>query len=139
MQSKVFQDKLTKEHHRMLKRKAFQVRLLEHWWFIAVAVLAIYIALPISAPILMKVGATGPANGIYKAYSFMCHQFAFRSVFLFGEQTYYPRESTGTSLETFETRAPQSETFINIYKKHREKEFSGEYNPDELNQWSQAL
>lgn len=51
----------------------------------------IYVALPFLAPVLMRSGITGPANVIYKGYSFVCHQFAFRSWFLFGEQVYYPR------------------------------------------------
>ncbi|PWB50856.1 MAG: hypothetical protein C3F13_15200 [Anaerolineales bacterium] len=43
------------------------------------------------APILMKAGATAPANVVYRAYGFVCHQLAFRSFFLFGEQSAYPR------------------------------------------------
>jgi uncharacterized membrane protein len=39
----------------------------------------------------MKVGAPIPAGIIYRGYSFVCHQFAFRSWFLFGEQNAYPR------------------------------------------------
>jgi uncharacterized membrane protein len=51
----------------------------------------VYVGLPFLAPVLMKVGATAPAGIIYRAYSFVCHQFAFRSWFLFGEQVVYPR------------------------------------------------
>jgi uncharacterized membrane protein len=51
----------------------------------------IYIGLPFLAPVLMKVGATAPAGIIYRAYGFVCHQFAFRSWFMFGEQVVYPR------------------------------------------------
>lgn len=45
------------------------------------------------APYLMRAGAEGPANLLYRGYSYMCHQLAFRSVFIFGEQYVYPRES----------------------------------------------
>jgi uncharacterized membrane protein len=51
----------------------------------------IYVGLPFLAPVFMKVGATLPAEIIYRAYSFVCHQFAFRSWFIFGEQIVYPR------------------------------------------------
>jgi uncharacterized membrane protein len=51
----------------------------------------VYVGLPFLAPVLMNVGATVPAEIIYRAYGFVCHQFAFRSWFLFGEQAVYPR------------------------------------------------
>jgi len=57
----------------------------------------IYISIPFIAPVLMKVGADKPAGLIYRAYGFVCHQFAFRSWFLFGEQIAYPRESAGVT------------------------------------------
>ena len=53
--------------------------------------IAVYVLLPFLAPVLMKVGATTPAGWIYKAYSVVCHELAFRSWFLFGEQASYPR------------------------------------------------
>jgi uncharacterized membrane protein len=51
----------------------------------------VYMGIPFLAPVFMKVGATAPADIIYHAYSFVCHQFAFRSEFLFGPQVFYPR------------------------------------------------
>lgn len=71
-------------------------------------ILFLYVGLPVLAPVLMKAGATGPANIIYKMYSPLCHQFGFRSFFLFGEQPYYPLRETGltgaeTGLLDFET------------------------------------
>ena len=53
--------------------------------------IAAYVLLPFLAPVLMKVGATTPAGWIYRAYSVVCHELAFRSWFLFGEQASYPR------------------------------------------------
>lgn len=52
--------------------------------------IVIYLGLAFLAPVLQKVGAKGPANIIYKGYSFVCHQLAYRSWFLFGEQPAYP-------------------------------------------------
>lgn len=54
-----------------------------------------YFGLPILAPVLMKAGARLPANVIYTIYKPLCHQFGFRSFFLFGEQAYYPLEEAG--------------------------------------------
>jgi uncharacterized membrane protein len=56
-----------------------------------------YLGLPIMAPVLMKTGFPGPADLIYRAYSFVCHQLAFRTFFLFGEQAVYPRTAAGVS------------------------------------------
>ncbi len=36
-----------------------------------------------------------PANVIYAIYKPLCHQFGFRSFFLFGEQPYYPLKEAG--------------------------------------------
>jgi uncharacterized membrane protein len=63
-----------------------------------------YFGLPILAPVLMKAGATAPANLIYTVYKPLCHQFGFRSFFLFGEQPYYPLKEAGIpGVITFET------------------------------------
>ena len=51
-----------------------------------------YFGLPILAPVLMKAGAPLPASLIYTIYKPLCHQFGFRSFYLFGEQFYYPLE-----------------------------------------------
>ncbi len=57
----------------------------------------LYVGVPFLAPVLMKVGAPAPAHVIYRAYSYVCHQFAFRSWFLFGEQGAYPRAEAGVA------------------------------------------
>jgi uncharacterized membrane protein len=51
----------------------------------------IYLGIPFLAPVFMIEGVPGPASVIYRAYSYVCHQFAFRSEFLFGPQVFYPR------------------------------------------------
>ena len=56
---------------------------------------SVYLGLSFLAPVLMKVGAEAPANLIYRGYSLVCHQLAYRSVFIFGEQAFYPREAAG--------------------------------------------
>lgn len=63
----------------------------------------IYVGLPLLAPTLMKLGAEGPAQVIYRIYKPLCHQFGFRSFFLFGEQPFYPlAEANLSGYKTFE-------------------------------------
>lgn len=63
----------------------------------------LYFGLAVLAPVLMKAGATLPANVLYSIYKPLCHQFGFRSFFLFGEQAYYPLQEAGIpNVRTFE-------------------------------------
>lgn len=63
----------------------------------------IYVGLPLLAPTLMYLGAEGPAQVIYRVYKPLCHQFGFRSFFLFGEQPFYPlAEANLAGYKTFE-------------------------------------
>lgn len=65
--------------------------------------LALYVGLPFLAPTLMEAGADPLARGIYTMYSPLCHQFGFRSFYLFGEQLYYPLSEAGVQgAKTFE-------------------------------------
>lgn len=73
-----------------------------HWLRVAMLVIGIFAGLPYLTPVLMKAGLTGPAQVLYTFYSPFCHQFAFRSFFLFGEQPTYPRSNTGTDQTPFE-------------------------------------
>jgi uncharacterized membrane protein len=55
------------------------------------------------APVFKKVGWNGPAEVVYKIYSPLCHQWAFRSFFLFGEQPDYPHAAANVpGILTFE-------------------------------------
>jgi len=62
----------------------------KHYLAIFNLFLILYIGTPFLAPIFKKAGWNTPAEVIYKIYSPLCHQWAFRSFFLFGEQAYYP-------------------------------------------------
>jgi uncharacterized membrane protein len=73
-----------------------------HWLALFNTAIAIYVGLPLLAPVLMQTGATAPARLIYLAYSPFCHQMASRSFFIFGEQYAYPRELAGTNLKPIE-------------------------------------
>ena len=63
----------------------------KHWLAVFNVLVALYFALPFLAPTFMHLGMVTPARVIYKAYSMTCHQLAFRSWFLYGEQPAYPR------------------------------------------------
>ncbi len=64
--------------------------LARHYLLLFNLFLALYVGLPFLAPMLKKAGAGWPAEVIYRLYRPLCHQLAFRSWFLFGEQAYYP-------------------------------------------------
>jgi uncharacterized membrane protein len=65
--------------------------------------MALYVGLPFLAPAMMKAGWEIPAKAIYAVYSPLCHQFGFRSFFLFGEQAYYPLPEAGIAgVKTFD-------------------------------------
>lgn len=100
--------KLTRSNRRVLW-------LSTHWLEIALAFLLIYTGLSLTPPFLMKAGLTGPANVIYTIYKPMCHQFAFRSLFLFGDHMTYPREAAGLDRDTsFEAYAVRDSHFADL-------------------------
>jgi uncharacterized membrane protein len=74
-----------------------------HYLAVLNLIMLLYVGLPFLAPILMKTGSVAPARIIYTMYSPLCHQFGFRSFFLFGEQPYYPLKEAGVHALDFET------------------------------------
>lgn len=85
-----------------------------HWLAVFNIVIAIYVGLPLLAPTLMQLGATGPARIIYLVYSPMCHQMASRSFFLYGDQYAYPRDIAGAGLAPFEAYMSEITEFSGI-------------------------
>ena len=61
-----------------------------HWLALVNAGVGLFLGLPLLAPLLMAAGLTTPAGWIYAAYHLVCHQWAFRSFFLFGQHAVYP-------------------------------------------------
>lgn len=91
------------------EKKSFALRanfavlgLTRNWLRIMLIFLTIYVTLPIAAPVLMRMGLTAPAHIIYTIYTPFCHQFGFRSFYLFGEQAVYPRAYAETGLKSYE-------------------------------------
>ena len=77
--------------------------LARHYLALLNLIIFIYVGLPFLAPVLEKAQAPAVARVIYRIYSPLCHQFGFRSFFLFGEQPYYPLQEAGlTGVKTFE-------------------------------------
>ena len=74
------------------------VVLAHHWLLYANLFLFVFSALPFLAPVLLHYGYETPARLIYTAYSFTCHQLAFRTWFLFGAQPSYTVEQLQRSL-----------------------------------------
>jgi uncharacterized membrane protein len=66
-----------------------------HYMTVFNLIFLLYVGLPFMAPVFMKIGLQAPARIIYAVYSPLCHQLAFRSWFLFGEQPAYPRDLAG--------------------------------------------
>jgi uncharacterized membrane protein len=104
-------DRLGREDHHDRLRRGQSISgadRIMHWMsrhYLAVlnAFILLYVGLPFLAPTLMKVGAPIPAKVLYTLYKPLCHQFGFRSFFLFGEQAYYPLEEAGLSgVKSFE-------------------------------------
>jgi uncharacterized membrane protein len=61
----------------------------QHWLLLFLFLYGIFNLLPFAAPVLMKLGWTAAGNLIYDGYSFLCHQMAQRSFFLFGDKLMY--------------------------------------------------
>ena len=73
-----------------------------HWLAIFNLIVLFYIVVPFSAPYFLRAGMTTPARIIYRVYGPLCHQLAFRSWFLLGEQPVYPLEQAGLELTSYE-------------------------------------
>jgi uncharacterized membrane protein len=66
--------------------------LARHWLGELNGAVAVFIGGAIVAPLLGTLGWAAPAQALYAAYHLTCHQWAFRSFFLFGAQPVYARE-----------------------------------------------
>jgi len=87
--------RLVQQGQSWTKADGFAYWLSNHYLAIFNLFVLVYLGLPILAPALMKVGWQTPAALIYRVYGTMCHQWAFRTFFLFGEQPDYPRAAAG--------------------------------------------
>jgi uncharacterized membrane protein len=102
------------ELRKAMRTNRLVLRLSRHWLTLVLAFLLVYTGLSLTAPVLMEAGYEGAARVIYTIYGPMCHQFAFRSWFLFGDQVTYPRAVSGSGLTSFEVYAAQDPHFEGI-------------------------
>ena len=109
-----------------IRLNQWTLSLSRHWLRWLLLLIGLYVGLPFVAPTLMHFGLTGPARLLYTAYSPMCHQFAFRSWFLYGEQPAYPRaEANVPGLQPFDAFSAD----VNV----------GLAQPVDLSQWTAQL
>jgi len=87
----------------------FSYWLARHYMAVFNLLVFAYLGLSFLAPVLMKIGAQAPANLIYRGFNLVCHQLAFRSFYLFGEQFYYPRAAAGVE----GVKTPEQATGLN--------------------------
>lgn len=62
-----------------------------HWLLVANLALALFVGLPLLAPVLMHAGYEGLGRGIHALFFITCHQLPERSYFLFGPSVIYTR------------------------------------------------
>jgi uncharacterized membrane protein len=69
-----------------------QLGLASHWLALTNCGLVLILALPILAPVLVAIGQPQLAAPIYWIYRLVCHEWPFRSFFLFGQEPTYSIE-----------------------------------------------
>jgi uncharacterized membrane protein len=72
-----------------------RLRKLTTFYNIYLGLITTLAALPVLAPILLKLGLIFPAKIIYFVYSFFCHQFATRSIHIYDLQYAWCARDTG--------------------------------------------
>jgi uncharacterized membrane protein len=99
---KAFKEDDTGQYQKQVARRAkatgadrFTYWLGDHYMILFNLLAFLFVGISFLAPVMMQAGLEAPAKILYTAYRPMCHQFAFRSWFLFGDQPYYPRELAG--------------------------------------------
>lgn len=85
-------DRFTK-HPKIAGSDRFSFWFSKHYMLLFNLAVLVYVGFAFLAPVLMKIGSIDVAKTIYTIYKPLCHQLAFRSFFIFGDQAVYPRES----------------------------------------------
>jgi uncharacterized membrane protein len=77
-------------------------RALRHWLVALNLAIGLFLAGALAAPVLARVGWLAAAEALYAAYHLTCHQWAFRSFFLFGQQPVYAQQTlTAQGIDPF--------------------------------------
>jgi uncharacterized membrane protein len=75
-----------------------------HWLLTLNVAFGVFLAGAFAAPILAALGFSTASDALYAAYHFACHQWAFRSFFVFGQQPlslYDPQQLTDLGVDPF--------------------------------------
>lgn len=118
------------EKTRRVRLNLFVLSLSKHWLKVAAVVLAFYVGLSVLAPVLMRLGLEGPARVLYTVYAPFCHQFAFRSFFVGGEQLLYPRAIAQSGLAPFEWEVYNDPSFLSSYQFYFQRSHGGQAAPN---------
>ena len=76
----------------MSRKEEFALWFSKSYSWVVAAIILIFLGLSALPPVLASNGFTNLSRVGYKVYSVLCHQLAFRSYFIYGEQYAYPRE-----------------------------------------------
>lgn len=101
-----------------LRRDRLLLAICRRWLALVTLLIALYVSLPFVAPALMKLGLQAPGRVIYTLYSPFCHQFAFRSFFIGGQQATWPRGPAGPGGRSFEDAALGSTAFRELFARY---------------------
>ncbi|HYO89373.1 MAG TPA: DUF2085 domain-containing protein [Candidatus Limnocylindrales bacterium] len=121
---------LPPEKARRVRMNRFVLSLSKHWLKVVIVVLALYVGLSVVTPVLMAAGLEGPARALYTIYAPFCHQFAFRSIFIGGEQSFYPRAIAQSGLEPFEGFVYNDPSFLSSYQFYYQRSHGGQVAPN---------
>lgn len=112
-----------------LSLNLFVLRLSRNWLKIVIGILALYVGLALLAPLMMAAGLEAPARVLYTLYAPFCHQFAFRSVYIGGEQVFYPRAIANSGLQPFESAVYNDPSFLSSYNYYFARSHNGQLPP----------
>jgi uncharacterized membrane protein len=68
-------------------------RAVRHWLLAVNVAVGVFLAGAFAAPVLAAVGWRSAADALYAAYHLTCHQWAFRSFFVFGQRPVYAEQN----------------------------------------------
>lgn len=107
----------------------FVLRLSRNWLKVVIGILSVYVGLSLLAPLLMAAGLEMPARVLYTLYAPFCHQFGFRSVFIGGEQAFYPRAVADSGLVPYELFVYNDPSFLSSYDFYYARAHGGQAAP----------
>ncbi|MCJ7735265.1 MAG: DUF2085 domain-containing protein [Anaerolineales bacterium] len=114
-------DTMQLESHKKRKKRGKEITFADNLFFwlskrymlVFNSFVFLYLGLAFLAPVLMANGNITSSKVIYTIYGRLCHQLAYRSWFIFGEQPVYPREIAGVGNLISYEEATGNDTYDN--------------------------